>query len=199
MGLVTVTGPTSEPITLIEARQQCKIDDTTDDGLIAGYILAAREFVENSTHLRLVTQTLDYTVDFNWPSVRVGSYCRTRIELPVQPVASITSVSYVDSAGATQTLTVTSQYVAYLKGPVAYIEPAYGVSWPSVRWQPEAITVRFVAGWANSDCPHTIMQALRMLVRHYDANREAFVAGTLTEVPLGVEALLSQNRFARVA
>jgi uncharacterized phiE125 gp8 family phage protein len=198
VGLVTVTPPASDPLSLAEAKAHLRVTGTEEDGLLAGYILAAREFVENATHRRLVTQTLDFTVDDGWPCVIARGYYRSRIELPIQPVASVTSISYVDGSGATQTL-ASNQYVVRTDGPVAFIEPAYGVSWPSVRCQTAAITVRFVAGTAVADVPNPLMQAIRLLVAHANENREAVANGTFTEVPLGVEGYLSPYRFTRMA
>lgn len=197
MGLVTVTPPAADPLSLAEAKAHLRIDTADEDGLIAGYILAARQFVENETHLRLITQTLDYTIDDGWPSLIARGYYRTRIELPVKPVASVSSISYVDTSGNSQTLAA-DQYIVRTDGPVPYIEPAYGVTWPGVRCQPAAITVRFVAGTALSDVPNPLLQAMRLLVAHADANREAVSNGTFNEVPLGVEAYLSPYRYVRV-
>lgn len=196
MGISVVTPPTSDPLSLIEAKDHLHVTETDQDGLIAGYILAAREFVENSTHLRLVTQTLDLTVDDGWPVVSVRGVCRTRIEFPVKPVQSVTSVTYVDGNGAPQTLAA-DQYTLSKDGAVHFIEPAYGVTWPTTRCQTAAITVRFVAGYAQAEVPPSLLQAIRWLVGHQYENREAVSAGTLNEIPLGLEAMISQHRFSR--
>lgn len=193
MGLSVVTAPTREPLSLDEAKDHLRETNADQDGLIAGYILAAREMVESSTHRRLMTQTLDYTIDDSWPCERVGAYERLRIRLPVNPVQSVTSITYVDTDGATQTLS-SALYVLRADGPVAYIDMAYGASWPIPRWQPAAITVRFVAGWSMSDVPNPLMQAMRMLVGHFYASREAVGPANQAEIPLGVEALLSSYR-----
>jgi uncharacterized phiE125 gp8 family phage protein len=199
VGLATVVPPDSDPLSLAEAKAHLRVTGNDEDGLIAGYILAAREFVENSTHRRLVTQTLDYTIDDGWPCVIARGYYRSRIELPVQPVASVTSITYVDADGASQTLAV-DQYVVRTDGPVPFIEPAYGATWPGVRCQSAAITVRFIAGSAVAEVPNPLLQAIRLLVAHADANREAIASsGTFTEVPLGVEAFLSPYRYTRMA
>lgn len=196
MGLTVITAATEEPITVVEAKSHCKIETDEDDGLVAGFIFAAREYVENDTHLKLMAQTLDYTVDDGWPCVYVRGYHRTRIELPVKPVASITSISYVDTSGVTQTL-ASNQYTLRKDGSVHFVEPVYGVSWPGVRCQTAAITVRFVAGGTTSEVPNSIMQALRMLIAHADKNREAVSDGKFVEVPMGVESFLSPHRFRR--
>lgn len=194
MGLTVVTPPASDPISLIEAKDHLRITDTDQDGLLAGYILAAREYVENDTHLKLITQTLDYTIDDCWPYVCVRGYYRARIELPIKPVQSVTSVTYIDVNGSPQTLSA-GQYVVRIDGPVHFIEPAYQVTWPSIRMQSACVTVRFVAGF--TDVPPSLLQAIRMLIGHADANREAVSDGTFTEVPLGLEAFLSQHRYSR--
>jgi uncharacterized phiE125 gp8 family phage protein len=193
-----VTPPATDPLSLAEAKAHLRATHSSEDGLIAGYILAAREFVEDATHRKLIIQTLDYTIDDGWPCVMARGYYRTRIELPVKPVASVTSISYVDSGGASQTLAA-DQYVVRTDGPVPYIEPAYDVSWPSVRCQSSAITIRFVAGSALGDVPNPLMQAMRLLVAHANENREAVANGTFIEVPLGVEAYLSPYRYVRMA
>lgn len=199
MGLATVTPPASDPLSLAEAKAHLRVTSSDEDGLIAGYILAAREFVENDTHRRLITQTLDYTIDDRWPCVMARGYYRTRIELPVQPVASVTSITYVDSSGVSQTLAA-DQYVVRTDGPVPYIEQAYGASWPSVRCQPAAITVRFVAGTDSSEVPNPLVQAIRLLVSHQYENREPVNIGNIvTPIDFAIEAFLSPYRFTRMA
>lgn len=199
MGLATVTPPALDPISLSEAKAHCQVTYTDEDGLIAGYILAAREYVENECFRRLITQTIDYTIDDGWPCKIVRGYYRQRIEFPIGPVQSVTSITYIDGSGAQQTL-ATNQYVTGNMGTAVqsgrpYIEPAYGVTWPTVRCQPVAVTVRFVAGWDLSSVPNPIMQALRMMIFHAERNREAVSGGSFVEVPLGVESLISPYRL----
>jgi uncharacterized phiE125 gp8 family phage protein len=198
MGLALVTGPTQAAMSLGEAKDHLRETNSEQDGLIVAFIQAAQDFVENSTRRKLITQTLDYTIDYEWPCLPLGSYVRHRIELPLMQIASVTSISYLDSSGATQTL-ATNQYVTALNAPIPYIEPAYGVTWPDVYCQPSAITVRFVAGTGLSDVPHSLMQAMRMLLSHFYANREAVSTGNFSEVPLGVESMLSPYRYSRAA
>ena len=196
MGLTTVTAATQEPISLSEIKDHLRLTSTSEDGLLAGFILAAREWVEGQTHTLCVTQTLDYTIDDGWPYIETNGLCRQRIELPVRPVASVTSVQYVDSNGATQTL-ATDQYVVRTDGPVPFIAPAYAVIWPTVRIQPAAITVRFVAGYAASDVPQSLIQAIRYLTAHMYANRDIVSMQQFTELPFALEAMVSPHRYSR--
>lgn len=188
MGLSLYTGPTTEPLTLEEAKQHLRVDVSDDDGLIAGYILAARRLVETQTG-PLMNQTWDYTIDRGWPMV--GGYYSIR--LPFSPCQSVTSVTYLDEDGATQTLS-TSLYQTVLDAPIPYITKAYNQDWPSVRDQPAAITVRAVYGYGShpGSVPDPLRVAIMLLVGHFYENREEVVVGTTpVALPLGVEALIS--------
>lgn len=196
MGLSLVTAPVSDPISLIEIKDHCRITDTDQDGLLAGFILAAREFIENDTHLKLITQTLDLSIDDGWPLVIARGCYRTRIEFPVKPVQSVTSVTYTDGNGSPATLSA-GLYTLRNDGAVHFIEPTYGTTWPTVRQQTATITVRFVAGYQPEQVPNPLLQALRMLIGHANENREAVANGNFVEIPLGLEAFLSQYRYTR--
>lgn len=155
MGISLVIGPASDPVSLSEARDHCRLDNNESDGLLAGYVLAARRYAEGYTRRAFVTQTWDATFDYRWPTV-----CgQTQIDLPLPPLASVTYVSYVDGNGVTQTL-ASNQYRVLTDGSFGRIVPAQGVSWPTVRGQRNAITVRFVAGWDPSDVPDEIRTAI---------------------------------------
>lgn len=159
MGISVVTGPAFEPASLSEVKAHLRATSPVEDGLIAGYILAARQYAENETRRALVTQTLDYTIDRRWPRKCVDGYWRTLIELPYAPVSSVTSITYIDTAGASQTL-ATNQYALRGDESYAYIEPAYNATWPDLRDQSAAITVRFVAGWAAESVPDGLRTAI---------------------------------------
>ena len=159
MGALTVTtAATAEPITLSALQEHLRVDDSSTTLILSSYLRAGREHVENATRRVLMTQTLTYGLDGDWPIVNGLQ----RIELPVQPVQSVTSITYVDASGNTTTLG-TDQYALRHTGPnnVAYIEPAYGVQWPAVRNQSQAITVAFVAGYTSASAiPESLKTAI---------------------------------------
>lgn len=187
-----ITAPTIEPITLVEAKAQCRGEVDDDDGLIAGFIITARQHLETETRRAFMTQAWDLTLDYDWPRERVLSSLRPRIVLPRPPVQSVTSISYIDTAGATQTLAANQYKLAKANTGEWFIEPAYGAIWPSVRSEMAAVTVRFVAGYGSNpgDPPEPLRQAMLLLIGHYFENREAVAAGTLTELPLAVASLV---------
>jgi len=190
MSLSLVTGPNAEPVTIDTVKAHLRLEIPDDDALVAGYLLAARNWVEGQTHRALPVQTWDYTIDYGWP-FRFG---RHRIDLPLNPVKSVTSITYVSDSGAEQT---TTAYQAVCRTNGSYIVPTYGNTFPTVRRQPEAITVRFVAGY--DEVPWELKQAIMLLVGHMYEHREPIVTGTIVaELPFAVEALISPYRCATV-
>lgn len=195
--LALITGPVVDPVSLGEAKAQCRISSADEDGLVAGFLLAARSHCEDYTGRVFMTQTWEAKFDGDWPTVFDSSCMRRRVRvmLPNPPAQSIASVSYIDTTGTLQVL-ASNQYT-FSKGDIfGFLEPAYGVSWPTVRQQLETVTVRYVAGYGPNpgDLPEPIRQAILMLVSHFDQNREAVMADTRAaaiELPFGVRALLS--------
>jgi uncharacterized phiE125 gp8 family phage protein len=227
VGISVVTRPTAEPITLDEALAQCRIDQDIENGLISGYIIAARQFAEKFLRCPILAQTFDYTIDFLWPWVRYQMpeltpipFWRTRIELPLSSVTAVQSIQYVDVNGAIQTLDP-SQYIKVLDGPIPYIEPAFATVWPIPRYQPACATVRFDAGLGKSisdlsrNCENVRMAILLLVSYWYDnrgsaqfgarARMSSDASGTVSssimpaDIPPGVEALLSFERRVRMA
>jgi uncharacterized phiE125 gp8 family phage protein len=190
VGLTLVTGPTQEPVALAEAKAHMRVSISEDDGIIAGYVLAARNYLEQITGRAFLTQTWDYTIDYgmgwisNWQSRYAGSY----IEVPKSPLQSVTTISYVDDNGVTQTL-ASSQYVVDGSTTIGTIRPAYNVSWPSARWQPASVTVRFVAGW-TTNFPDSLRQAILLLAGQWYEHRE-IVSDVTAELPMVVASLIA--------
>lgn len=206
MGVSLLLGPTEEPVSLAEAKQHCRVDSTDDDGLIAGYILAARTYVEGEIRRPICSRLYEFTADWDWPC-RGG---QQHIELPYPPLRAVRSVSYVDVNGTTQTLS-TALYTVLTNRPRGEIVPAYDATWPSVRSQYEAVTVRFIAGYTSftdtttspnysvtgPGVPDDLRQAILMLLGHWYENRETVNIGNITsELPLSVEAVISGYRAA---
>jgi uncharacterized phiE125 gp8 family phage protein len=197
--LTLVAGSTVEPVSLAEAKAQCRVTASDEDGLIAGYLLAARSYCEDYVRRSFATVTRQLTLDGNWPTVfdQCNVSRHTRIVLPRPPAQSIVSVAYVDTTGTPQTL-ASNQYQFSTGDICGYIDQAYGVIWPTVRQQPDAITVQWIAGYgANpSNLPEPIRQAILMLTAHFFQNREAVVGTearvTPIELPFAVDALLSR-------
>jgi uncharacterized phiE125 gp8 family phage protein len=176
MGLHLVTAPTSEPLTTAEAKTHLRVDHNVDDELIETLCLAAQHTVETGTGRKCGSQT--------WDDKRDSFPCSGEaIVLPYPPVTSVTSVTYVDQNGTTQTwssaLYTTDLPTGDDAGP-ARIFPIYGESYPSTREQRNAVTVRFVCGFTT--VPAGMVAAMKLLVGNWYANRESVVVGTISQV-----------------
>ena len=187
MSLSLVTGPTEEPVTLDDQKVHLRLDADDDDAYVQSCITAARQWVEGQTHRAIMAQTWDYNIDYGWP-VKAG---RHRIDYPINPVKvqaspTVDSITYVDSDGASQTLAA-DQYTIVARTNGSYIVPEFDVAWPAVRPRPNAITVRFVAGYAT--VPDEFKRAILILASIYYEKRE-----TGADAPLAVEALISPFR-----
>lgn len=145
MSLFLVTAPAAEPVSLADLKLHLRVDTTAEDDLIAGLGVTARQYAETFTQRAIPIQTWDYKLD-RFP-------CLSEFYLPNAPCISVTSITYVDTNGDSQPL-ATSVYDTDLPvGPYARagrIFLKYGQSWPQTRCIPNAVTVRFVAGYQGT-------------------------------------------------
>jgi uncharacterized phiE125 gp8 family phage protein len=146
MTLSVISAPAFEPVSLAEAKEWLRLTsaDTGHDAVIRMLIKAMREMAENLTHRAFVTRTLKITME-DWPRDAFG---RPRFRLPFAPLQGVTSFRYRDTDGTLQTL-ATDQYDVYTHCEPGLVVPAYQVSWPSIRSQPDALQITFMAGYAS--------------------------------------------------
>lgn len=202
--------PTQEPVSLEQAKLQCRVSISEDDTLILGYISAAREHLETVTRKQFLTATWVMGLeDFpcGWSSRYVGSYrhggWQSYIELPRSPLQQVLTpdplpaVTYTDSNGDAQTLSSDVYGIDTLHEPGRlYLKS--GQSWPSTYNVPNAVQVTFKAGWTTPDrVPATLRQVILLLVASMYENREATAEKALSMIP-GVEAMIWGNRLVEV-
>lgn len=192
MGLSLVTGPASEPITRAQAKADLVIESTAYDDEIDELIVEARTYIEGVTRRALVEQTWDYTLrQFPYGTTK---WPEGAIELPMQPVTSVTYVQYVDPTGATQSFTYGTspdvpKYDVLTDGPRTIIIPKHNLEWPDTQDHGNAVTVRFVAGYAT--LPGDLRRAMKQLVTHWYEKRGVVAEGQPRDIPLSVDTLLS--------
>lgn len=149
-----------EPVTLDEAKRQCSIPLAVGqhDERLKALIVAAREQVEIDSGL------VCYTGTFTWKFTAFphGDW----FELPdIRPITAITSIAYVDTAGASQTWTST-EYALDTSNINPAVHLAYDESWPSFRGDINGIVVTFVAGYASvAAIPQRLKQAVLLQVQ----------------------------------
>lgn len=175
------------------------VPDATADGTLTivdqvetylGELIAgARANVEETLWRALVTQTWE----LRWSAFPKGS---RPIHVPRPPLQSVASITYTDTAGDARTLVENEDYVVDAGSDPGRIYPAFALSWPVAKFEPESVRVRFVAGYGDAagDVPDGIRHALKLLIGHWWHVREAASDRTYSAVPLAIDALLAPFR-----
>lgn len=179
--------PTVEPLSLEEAKAHLRVDGGDEDDLITALIVAARQHAESFTGRRFITQAVTWKLDGFDDCALARVACAF-------PLLSVTSIAYVDTAGASQTLSG-SVYETDLGGDdtPGRIRLKEGQSWPDTADVLNAVTVILSAGYgpAATNVPAAIRHAMKLMIGHWFRNRETVITGTIaTPLPMGAEALL---------
>lgn len=168
-GLRQTTAPAAEPVLLAEAKTELGITHTADDSKITAYLTTARMWCEEYTKRQFITARWSmFLPDFP----RCGDQS---IWLPRPPFSfeatAYCSVSYYDTAGAFQTLTVGDEDFRVDHGhePVIVMPNLYEV-WPGVKpsaGYTQAVEISWEAGYgtAGTSVPRPIRQAILLMVR----------------------------------
>lgn len=158
--------PTTTPVSLSEAKVQCKVeaDDTSEDAFILDCIQAAVDTVQSEKDCQLMTATWDMYLDC-W---------RAMITIKKQPVQSITAIYYIDKDGNEVELD-SSLYSVDTVSAFARLQFFTTMNYPSLQDNRlNAIRIRFVAGYANSDSvPFRIKRFILACVREFYDKRDA--------------------------
>lgn len=179
-----ITDATTEPVSLSEACAHLRVESSEDHGYIASLIRAARVSLERRYSRQLVTATWKAYLD-SFPA---------EIWLERLPVLAVSSITYVDTGGTTQTLD-TAAYQVDANDPdrPARIAPAYGYTWPSTRGETYSqVTVTFTAGYgAAADVPQDVKLWILATVAMWYRFREPVISGTIaTKLPEHLDGLL---------
>jgi uncharacterized phiE125 gp8 family phage protein len=190
MSLELITAPTVMPITVSEVKEHVRLDPGGDveDGYIEALIEAVVDYAEVPLdEPQFITATWDWRLD-RFPAWQL---C-----VPRPPLQSVTSITYLDSNGDSQTLD-SSLYVVDTKSKPGRITPAYGEVWPATYLQMDAVTIRIVCGYgaAATSVPKRIRWALLLIAAHLFEERQPVVPGQAMKVPLHLENLLTAGRI----
>lgn len=159
---VLVTPPADRAVSLEEVKAQLDYPDSDRDEHILSLLEAAIAHYDGYSGIlgrALVTQAWKFRLNA-WPC--------SRIDLPLVPVQSVSSVKYWST---TQLELATSNYRVHTDGVTPYLTWTTTASLPSYDDRDDAIEVQFVAGYgAPKDVPADIKAAIKLHVeRHYGA------------------------------
>lgn len=163
MNFKTTVAPASEPIDLATAKVWLTVpsDDTGMDSLITALISEARVHVETNTGLRFLTQTIQQALD-RFPYAADPETPNAEIWLGVSPLIAVTSISYLDGVGDSQTID-SSNYVVDTIGKPPRVAPNFGYTWPETYAVINAVTVTYTVGHAATTDAHFPKQMLTAL------------------------------------
>ena len=196
MSLKRTVAPTELPLSLAEVQDHIRWESSAgDEAQIMIYLRSAVEQMDGAAGMLnrcIVDQTWELKIDHFPPS---------RLRLPLPPLQSVTSITYIDTAGDTQTLATSVYKVLNLNNETrqGMIELAYGQTWPSVRHESDAVTITFVAGYgARNAVPEHIRHLLLFTIQDAYDGRAPIDAKPLTRTP-AYQGLFDQARFLGVA
>lgn len=186
------TEPTYQPVTLAEARNHLRLVATDgshpDDSTVETYIKAATSYAESRTNKVYAQRTF---------TLKRDKFAET-MELPVYPVLSVDSITYVDSDGATQTMAASNYQVITDRIPaIVHLEDVPTVDEDTLN----AVTITVTAGVESSNSPadadkvpDAVKQAVKLMIGHFYENREAVTETNVHHVPMATDALLWPHR-----
>ncbi|WP_420408300.1 head-tail connector protein [Hoeflea sp.] len=130
-------------------------EQTAYGDLVEAYLEAAIGRIESASGRCLFTRTMELTTD------AFG----TALIIPVSPVISVASITYVDLDGVTQTLS-SSTYSLINRLETPAIFPVHGAEFPKARDYPGSITVTLDAGYGEdvADIPSQLRMAVMQTV-----------------------------------
>jgi uncharacterized phiE125 gp8 family phage protein len=192
--------PTYEPVSLEEARLQCKIDafgsppSHPDDLLLELFISAAREWAEQYTGLALGGRTLEMALTA-FPA---------EITFPYGPVIGIAYITYLDKDGLELVVPAADYQLDTFSTPARVIL-APDATWPDdVGTQTNGIRVFYAVGYSapgespqDNPMPRSIKVALLLTIGHLYKNREASSQAALTTIPMGATCFLDTVKIRR--
>ena len=187
MGLRLVT-PAEPLLSLEAAKRQLHLYHDADDADVAHYVASATDWLETRTRRAFMPRTLELVL----PEFPLDG----GLTFPTPPLASVESVTYRDAEGVEQTLPPES-YVVATAALFGVLHLAHGASWPVTEEHPEAVVVRFVAGYAAPlTPPPRAVQVVRWMTAHQYTNREPVtVGGSGAELPLAIRQYVGSLRI----
>ena len=184
----------SEPLTLDQATEHCRIDSTDDLSFLNALIPVAREYVDG------VTGRVSLQTEFRLTAPTWESICHqmrgeiSRFHLDRSPLVSVESIKYYDETTETLTTMSAADYLVVTDSDRGIVQ--INIDLPMLMDRPDAIQINFTAGYDSScETPPILAHAQKMLVAHLFENRIAVDASNVSnEVPYGLKAMIENQK-----
>lgn len=166
-------------VSLADMKEFLRVDHSDEDTTITAIIDAATQSIQDYTGRHFKSTTYVFYLDsFHF------------IEFPYQ-VATVSSVTYLDRAGASQTLAASKYYTDTSRQPGRI----------NFKNTPDLVDDKFnrvtINGTVSNDINPPLTHAIKMLAAHFYENRRAVVVASTSaiEIPLGVKAIINPYRI----
>lgn len=147
--------PTEYPVSVAEAKLQCRVDSSVEDSVFTRLIASCTDM---AAQLLGGKQIVSATRILYLSAFPCG---RRDIAIPYPPLTAISSITYVDTAGASQTWSSAQYQVDTVSEPGrVLLHPDY--SWPSTQAGIlNAVTITYTCGYgAASAVPNCVKDAI---------------------------------------
>jgi len=185
-----ISPPALEPVTTVEMKAHLRIDDASEDAVLADYISTARETIERRTGLALITQSWLLTLDC-WPQNGI-------VELPRSPLIAIQSIDLFGADGLPVTLD-SQQYQVDIRSFPGRIIVNQGGSLPLSGQSLSGIEIRFDAGYGltGSSVPASLTHSIKLLTAQFFESR--VISALPDAVDATIDGLIAPFRVLRFA
>lgn len=155
-----------------------RVDFDADDAVLSFYLDAAQAFIERHTRRYLSPKSL---------IKHLRSFPSDEVMLPFPPFNSLTSITYRDENGTTQSLT-SSNYILETSGAITRVR-FYG-DLPDLDEDEPRVSITWSAGYAAGAVPKDLQLAVIRLAGTYYMNPEAVSMLNLMSVPFGIKSVI---------
>ena len=174
---LTIAKTSELVVSLDDAKRQLRLEDSTHyDPHIRVMIGSVCDHIERLYSVAILTQTVTETHSA-FPMLSTEP-----LYMHIKPGVSVTSVSYIDSDGATQTFS-SSNYETKTNSRGLFIIPKVTSEWPTdLAVRPDAVTVVYQAGFGATaaNVPSSMKMAILNVIGKLDASREDPVSEKIT-------------------
>ena len=153
------------PVSLAEAKLNLRVDTDADDDVVQRCIESATSYVEAISSVSLSVSSYE---------IRYDRFPMGEFELPVGPLESLDSISYLDANHDVQTVPPAGYYADLESNPPRVVPLD---SWPTAADLPGAVQVSATTAATGSV---VLIQAVYLLLGHWYENREEVIVGTIS-------------------
>lgn len=203
-------GPIVEPVSLLETKQQLRVDHVDDDAYISQLIASARGVVEEYLAAALIKQTFSWKLN-RFPGTwgagpwwsepgscgSINNRTQRFVRVPRGPLLSVTSITVFDEVDVGLVWAAQNYYVSTSEDRIYRRE---ATAWPRPGRVAEGIEVIYDTGFGATaqDVPVALRQGILDLVSYFYVNRTPSGEMGTGVLPASVRSILDPFRRRRL-